>query len=59
MSGPRLWLIGCGNMGGAMLRRWIDAGAVDPGSVDIVNRHDRALPAGARQARALPDGEIP
>ena len=21
-----LWLVGCGNMGGAMLRRWIDAG---------------------------------
>jgi pyrroline-5-carboxylate reductase len=55
----RLWLIGCGNMGGAMLRRWIDSGAVSADAVDVVNRHDRTLPPGVRQARTLPDGPLP
>jgi pyrroline-5-carboxylate reductase len=55
----RLWLIGCGNMGGAMLSRWIDSGAVRSDAVDVVNRHDRDLPDGVRQARTLPDGPSP
>lgn len=55
----RLWLIGCGNMAGAMLRRWIDAGTVRADAVDVVNRQDRDLPAGVRQARGLPDGPLP
>ena len=55
----RLWLIGCGNMGGAMLSRWIDSGAVQGDAVDVVNRHDRDLPDGVRQARTLPDGPPP
>jgi pyrroline-5-carboxylate reductase len=55
----RLWLIGCGNMGGAMLSRWIDRGVVRGDAVDVVNRHDRDLPDGVRQARALPDGPSP
>ena len=55
----RLWMIGCGNMAGAMLTRWIESGAVQPEAVDVVNRTDRALPAGVRQARALPTGAAP
>ena len=55
----RLWLIGCGNMGGAMLSRWIESGVVQGGAVDVVNRHDRDLPDGVRQARVLPDGPPP
>jgi pyrroline-5-carboxylate reductase len=55
----RLWLIGCGNMAGAMLRRWIESGTVRADAVDVVNRHDRDLPAGVRQGRALPDGPAP
>jgi len=55
----RLWLIGCGNMGGAMLTRWIESGVVRGDAVDVVNRHDRDLPDGVRQARALPDGPPP
>lgn len=58
MNSPRLWLIGCGNMAGAMLRRWIDAGVVAGDAVDVVNRADRELPPGVRQARALPDGPL-
>lgn len=59
MAGPRLWLIGCGNMAGAMLRRWIESGAVAPANVFVVNRHDRELPAGVRQGRAFPDEPAP
>ena len=55
----RIWLVGCGNMGGAMLRRWIDAGLVAADHVDVANRTDRALPLGVRQARDLPDGPLP
>lgn len=55
----RLWLIGCGNMAGAMLRRWIETGTVAAGDVDVVNRGDRVLPQGVRQGRELPDGPLP
>jgi pyrroline-5-carboxylate reductase len=55
----RIWLIGCGNMAGAMLRRWIDSGVVAADQVDVVNRTDRALPEGVRQARDLPEGPLP
>jgi pyrroline-5-carboxylate reductase len=59
VTGPRLWLIGCGNMGGAMLRRWIESGVVAAEAVDVVNRSNRDLPPGVRQARTLPDGPLP
>ncbi|MEH3048344.1 pyrroline-5-carboxylate reductase family protein [Sphingomonas adhaesiva] len=55
----RLWMIGCGNMGSAMLRRWVESGVVRAQDVDVVNRGDRALPDGVRQARDLPDGALP
>ena len=55
----RLWMIGCGNMGSAMLRRWVDSGTVAAADVDVVNRTDRVLPDGVRQARDLPDGPLP
>ncbi len=55
----RLWLIGCGNMGGAMLRRWIDSGTIAANDVDIVDIANRDVPDGVRQARALPGGPLP
>ncbi|WP_298674599.1 pyrroline-5-carboxylate reductase dimerization domain-containing protein [uncultured Sphingomonas sp.] len=55
----RMWLIGCGNMAGAMLARWIDSGIVRAEAVDVVNRGDRALPGGVRQWRDLPAGDLP
>nr|WP_315588878.1 pyrroline-5-carboxylate reductase [Sphingomonas psychrotolerans] len=55
----RLWLLGCGNMAGAMLRRWIASGVVAPENVFVVNRHDRDLPAGVRQGREFPDEPAP
>lgn len=60
MTAPgRLWLVGCGNMAGAMLSRWIEARTIDPAQVFVVNRADRALPGGVRQGRAFPDEPLP
>lgn len=60
MTSPKtLWLIGCGNMAGAMLRCWIAAGTVRPQDVFVLNRHDRDLPDGVRQGRTLPEGALP
>lgn len=42
-----------------MLRRWVESGTVAPADVFVVNRADRALPAGVRQGRALPDEAVP
>lgn len=50
--GP-LWLIGCGNMGGAMLRGWLAAG-LDPVGVTVVTRSGRGVPEGVRSVQALP-----
>jgi len=55
----RLWMIGCGNMASAMLRRWLASGVVAAEDVDVVNRQHRVLPVGVRQARELPDTPPP
>lgn len=57
LPGP-LWLIGCGNMGGAMLDRWIGDG-VDPSSITVVTRTARTVPPGVTQVTTLPDGSPP
>ncbi|HWK35960.1 pyrroline-5-carboxylate reductase family protein [Sphingomonas sp.] len=54
-----LWLVGCGNMAGAMLRGWIAGGVIEPADVFVVNRQDRDLPAGVAQGRAFPEGPPP
>lgn len=48
-----LWLVGAGNMGGAMLRRWIDAGT-DPATVTVVDPGTPDLPAGIRHLGVPP-----
>lgn len=57
-----LWMIGCGNMGGAMLRRWIAAG-LDPASVTVVTRGvapvSGGVPMGVRAVHAPPLDEVP
>ncbi|MBB5711467.1 pyrroline-5-carboxylate reductase family protein [Sphingomonas xinjiangensis] len=62
MSGdkPTMWLLGCGNMAGAMLQRWTESGTLAAEGVFVVNRHDGDLPVGVRQGRAFPmDGPPP
>jgi pyrroline-5-carboxylate reductase len=58
IEGP-VWLVGCGNMGGAMLRGWLAHG-LDPASVTVIDPRAEGLPAGVRHLAAVPpDGEVP
>jgi pyrroline-5-carboxylate reductase len=58
IQGP-LWLIGCGNMAGAMLRRWLDQG-LDPRQVTVVRKSGAPVADGITVLTELPiDGEIP
>jgi pyrroline-5-carboxylate reductase len=54
LSAP-LTLIGCGNMAGAMLRRWLDCG-LDPARVLVVRPSGAPAGEGVRVATALPQG---
>ncbi len=56
-DGP-IWLIGCGNMAGAMLRRWLSSG-LDPRQVTVITRSGRGAPEGVRSLTALPIDETP
>ncbi|WP_312489819.1 pyrroline-5-carboxylate reductase [Sphingomonas sp.] len=56
-GGP-FWLIGCGNMAGAMLRRWLSQG-LDPAQVTVITRSGRGAPEGVRSLTALPIDEAP
>ena len=46
----RVLMVGCGNMGGAMLGRWIDAG-LSPDRVTVLTPSGRAMPEGVRLIR--------
>jgi pyrroline-5-carboxylate reductase len=50
----RLLMVGAGNMGGAMLRRWLNAGMA-PGEVTVVSPSGRAMPDGVRVVTTIPD----
>lgn len=54
----RLWLIGCGNMAGAMLEGWLAAG-LDPRLVTVVRPSGREVAPGVRVVTALPGNEVP
>jgi len=54
-----LWLVGAGNMGGAMLDRWIDSGVIAADRVVAIDPGSPRLPAGVRHAAAPPGGESP
>lgn len=53
MTPASLWLVGCGNMGGAMLRRWVAAG-VAPAGVMVIDPGAPAVPDGVRVVAAPP-----
>lgn len=57
LPGP-LFLIGCGNMAGAMLEGWLAAGA-DPRLITVVRPSGRPPAAGIRTLTALPEDEVP
>jgi len=57
-AGP-LWLVGCGNMAGAMLRRWLACG-LDPREVTVIRKSGAPVADGVTVLTAPPpDGAVP
>lgn len=54
----QLWLLGCGNMVGAMLSRWLETG-LDPAAITVIDPFLKAAPQGVRHLTALPANENP
>ena len=57
LPGP-LWLVGCGNMAGAMLARWIEDG-VDPAHVSVIRPSGAPCGDGIRVTTDFPEDEVP
>lgn len=58
-GGGPIWLVGAGNMGGAMLRGWIGAG-ISPERIAVIDPSAPAVPTGVTVLSAPPiDGESP
>src|SRR3954454_12206583 len=57
LPGP-LFLIGCGNMAGAMLEGWLDAGA-DRSEITVVRPSGKPVGEGVRVLTSLPEDEVP
>jgi pyrroline-5-carboxylate reductase len=55
VSQGSIWLVGAGNMGGAMLRGWIASG-IAPERITVINRSPRELPDGVVQQTEPPEG---
>jgi pyrroline-5-carboxylate reductase len=53
-----LWLIGCGNMAGAMLERWLATG-LDARRVTVIRPSGRPVAEGVRVLTQLPEDEVP
>jgi pyrroline-5-carboxylate reductase len=52
------WIIGCGNMGGAMLRGWL-ANGLDPTTVTVIDPQLPVLPDGVTVVAKLPERGCP
>jgi pyrroline-5-carboxylate reductase len=57
LPGP-LWLVGCGNMAGAILARWLEEG-VDPAHVSVIRPSGREVGEGIRVTTSWPEDEVP
>lgn len=57
LPGP-MWMIGCGNMAGAMLQGWLAKGA-DPRHFTVIRPSGRPVAEGVRVLAALPEDELP
>ena len=55
----RLWLVGAGNMGGAMLARWLADGVLAPAQVLVIDPGAADLPSGVARVDAAPRGQSP
>ena len=58
MSLNSIWLIGCGNMAGAMLRRWLDCG-LDPAKVTVIRPSGNPVADAVRVVTDVPDEPTP
>jgi pyrroline-5-carboxylate reductase len=54
----RVWVIGCGNMGGAILNAWLDDG-LPPEQVTIIDPRPSYLPDGVAVRADVPVGTMP
>jgi pyrroline-5-carboxylate reductase len=57
LPGP-FWLIGCGNMAGAMLQGWLAAG-IDARQVTVIDPYLASAPEGVRLVQVPPEDEVP
>ncbi len=58
IEGP-IWLVGCGNMAGAMLRRWLECG-LNPSEVTVIRKSGAPFAEGVTVLTAPPpDGPVP
>ena len=57
LPGP-FWLVGCGNMAGAMLERWLDCG-IERGRITVIRPSGKPVGEGVRVLTTFPEGEVP
>ena len=57
LPGP-LWMVGCGNMGSAMLDGWLASG-VDPAHVSVIRPSGESVGHDIRVTREYPEDEVP
>lgn len=57
LPGP-FWLIGCGNMAGAMLKGWLDAG-IDASRITVIRPSGAPVAEGIRVLTTWPEDEVP
>jgi pyrroline-5-carboxylate reductase len=57
LPGP-FWLVGCGNMAGAMLAGWIESG-IDAAHVTVIRPSGRPVAPGIRVVTEPPEDEVP
>jgi len=50
-----IWLVGCGNMAGAILRRWVESG-IDPATFTVIDPGEPKLPPGITSVSEPPAG---
>ncbi len=58
MPGSSIWLVGCGNMGGAMLQGWLASG-VSAQSIHVIDPMAKSVPKGVRLSAEAPEGSAP
>jgi pyrroline-5-carboxylate reductase len=58
MQGPSIWLVGCGNMGGAMLQGWLTSG-VPANSIHVIDPMAKSVPSGVALSATPPTDGAP